>query len=396
MGCWGVVELGWPCDAVEGAAASHTHVLRSHPGPAACSSAVPALGAIAEQPGSGRSREVEEGSQGGSPQQQEQQPAGGDPGQQQLEGGPAAQVTPQPAALSSRLSPTGAGPAPASAVDSPVDSCASSAASTPLAAHGARRGLPLPAGVPQIALQALPLPKLQPQPDSNDWYRYAESVSEASASLGGSTQRQRGGTASPDSDAASPPPTGGRRRTAPLPGSGGSGDITGLLEAAAGGSGRGSGGAYASAPATARLAASLPLSPSGERAPAAAGAGSALHRLAQASGPDAAQQDVAQPVLAPAATFSPRGTARSEGGGLARTTSAPAGRVATAAAAEERRRQAARLGAVPGREASVVDLTSPEAVAIQGRIHSRLSRPVTDRLVQVGGQGPGRERGRDW
>lgn len=40
------------------------------------------------------------------------------------------------------------------------------------------------------------------------------------------------------------------------------------------------------------------------------------------------------------------------------------------------------LSQVSGREGSAVDLTSPEAVAIQGRINSRLSRPVTERLVQ--------------
>lgn len=340
-----------------------------------------------------------EGSQGGS--QQQQQAAAAASGQ--VAGPAAEQATPDTAMASSRqqqLESTGTPLAhaatAAAAAESPGGSCSSSAASTPLAAHSGTRGLALPAFVPRIALQGTPMPKLQPQPDSNDWHQYAETVSDASTSIGGSsTQRQRGGTASPGSEATSRMPRSGGshawRRTAPLPGSGGSGDLL-ELAAVAGGSGRGSGSAFASAPATAREEASAPLIPAGDNG-AAVGAGAAggLHRLAQASGPEPAQLGAAPAALAPAATFSPRDTGRSEGRGLVRTASAPAGPVAAAAAAEERRRpqqalQAQRmLSQVSGREGSVVDLTSPEAVAMQGRINSRLSRPVTERLVQVGG-----------
>ena len=375
-----------------------------------CSGTVPALGSIAEQPGSGRSLGRSEGSQRGSQgdsqqqqeqQQQQQQTAAPEQGaadaapcstrqQQQSAASPPGHAA-APGAAITAASPAGV----AAVIESPGGSCTSSAASTPLAAHSGSRGLALPAGVPRIALQGMPMPKLQPQPDSNDWHQYAQTVSDASASIGGSsTQRQRGGTASPSSEATSPAPRSGgshaRRRTAPVPSSGGSGDLTDL---AAAGSGRGSGNAFASAPATARDVTSAPLSPAGDRAGAAGGAaaGAGLHRLAQASGPDAVQLGTALPEQPPAGMFSPPSAGRGNGRGLARTASAPAGPVAAAAAAEERRRpqqaqQAQRmLSQVSGREGSAVDLTSPEAVAMQGRINSRLSRPVTERLVQVRG-----------
>lgn len=373
-----------------------------------CSGTVPALGPIAEQPGSGRSLGLSEGSrrgsQGGSQQQQQEQQAAA-PEQSTADAAPSSTWQPQQSAASpidhagapGAAITAAATAAAAAASESPGGSCTSSAASTPMAAPSGSRGLALPAGVPRIALQGMPMPKLQPQPDSNDWHQYAQTVSDASASIGcSSTQRQRGGTASPGSEATSPPPRSGgshaRRRTAPVPSSGGSGDLTDLAAAAAG-SGRGSGNAFASAPATTRDVASAPLNPAGDRAGAAAGAaaGAGLHRLAQASGPDAVQLGAALPEQPPAAMFSPPSAGRGNGRGLARTASAPAGPVAAAAAAEERGRpqqaqQAQRmLSQVSGREGSAVDLTSPEAVAIQGRINSRLSRPVTERLVQVRG-----------
>ena len=362
----------------------------------------PPLGAIQEQSGSPRSDEQQEGQQEAPTSASDQQGAAASAAAQQqaqqqaqATGGAVPFNLPRLRSVS---------PPPPSALESPTGSIASSATSTPLAAGVSPRGLPLPASVPRISLQAAPAPKLQPQRESNDWHAYADTVSEASASvhgtarLGGADQQQQqgqaNGPASPDSDAASPVAVSVRRRaTAPLPGAAGSGDLSELLDGVAT-SGRGGGLGYlASAPATARSPS--PLSPAGSERPSAAPGGSGaaaaagMHRLSQSAGPS----DAAPGNCHADATPSPHGSSRQQGGsggggGLARTISAPAGGRQLASAAEAERRQALyrQRGAatvVLGRDASAADLASAEAAAIQSRINSRLSHKVSDRLVQV-------------
>jgi hypothetical protein len=249
-------------------------------------------------------------------------------------------------------------------------------------------------------LQHTPQRPLQPQPDSNDWMDYAQSVSEASTSARGGgdsaqpstrsqqqQQQQQRGVASPDSDASTPTslyrPL-GRRTTTPLPGShrssmGGSGDMSGLLDAPD--SRR---GGMASAPATAR-------SPLGQAA--AVPAPSALHRLSHAGGPQATD-GAAIDSGGDSGMPTPRVDAGGVGGlasspaSLARTASAPVGRMLQNALTDERRRQAGQmhqrgLSMAVRREVSVVDLAAPEAAVVVGRINTRLSHKATDRLVQV-------------
>ncbi|KAL4451482.1 hypothetical protein ABPG75_007144 [Micractinium tetrahymenae] len=358
----------------------------------------PALGSILEAPGSGREAEEEEHVEG-------QQPGG------QQAAGAAAAAPPLAVPADSRSPPPAAGfaPSPAAPSDSAASTPVSSLAGTPTAAAGPRSGLPLPGGMPRLPLaQHTPQSAvLQPQRESGDWLQYAESVSNASASLGthseqrsvGRQQQHGGGGAvvtggTPDSDAGShsAPLARQRRRTAPplmgSPGQGvsrGSGDLSAALAAVSISERRG----LVSAPATARSP--LPTPTAG-----AAGQQQQQHRLAQAAGPGDASPAVSPPLsphmaaaVAAHAGASPL-SSRSHTGGLARTTSAPASALAAgvrpAAGAEERRRSGLQhprgLSMAAGREASMVDLTSPEAVALQGRIHSRLSRRVTDRLVQ--------------
>lgn len=381
----------------------------------ACSAA-PALGSILEQPGSGREQEQEEEPQAGEERQRQGEAAqaaaadaaagaggGGEPGS-------ASESTPQPGAPAyhphrapfggSTASPQPPLVAAAAAVDaSPASSLASSAATMPTSAFAsaaAPRGLPLPGGVPRIALQAVPQPSLQPAGESNDWMEYAQSVSDAGLSghgsdLRSSSRRQR--SATPDSDAASTPISSYRRHTTPLPAGGGIVDVSRLLQQ--GGSpsppvapsGRGP----ASAPATSRPPAAVSTGGSG---------GGAVHRLAHAAGPEPppppSGSATARPAAADSASEAPSpdqptpasgGSRGRDGTGLARTASAPAGALLAAATVEGQRRHLAHhrgMSMVVGREASVVDLASPEAAAVAGRITTRLPRKVTDQLVQVG------------
>ena len=310
------------------------------------------MDAILEAPGSGRSAEDGAG---------EGEVADAAAGQQ-------AAATP-PGGRLSRLGSSAAGAAwsPAGS-DSVVSTPASSLAGTPTAA-AAHRGLPLPGSVPRIDLQQRTPPSqaaLQPQRESGDWAAQAQGQNDS----GALASEQRGAAsprdAPPGSDAGGTPTSGQRRRT--------------MAHAAE----FGRSGSLASAPATARSP--LPTPPT-------AAAQQHQHRLATVG-------VLGERSLAGASPRDSRSRSRSvEPGGLMRTISAPPMSGHHSGGGEEAQRSASRdapwrhgrgqslLGgqpaAVVGREASVLDLTSPEAVALQTRITTALSHKVTDRLVQV-------------
>jgi hypothetical protein len=370
----------------------HTH-------PLLCSAA-PALSAILEQASPIPSHEAQEGEgqEGGEVELQERRQQGGaSPPLAAAAGG--AQGTPPGGAALGR-SPFQRSLSPPRQRGSPAASSpASSAAATPTAAA---RGLPLPGGVPRIVLQGFPAAALQPQPDSNDWMHYAESVSESGPSAAEgrdsdlrSTQRTQR-EATPGSDGGTPhsgPPRRAAAPPMPLPAGGGSVDVSALLDARS--------GRRSLSPPPGVAARGLASAPASARSPFAAvvgggaAAASAVHRLANAAGPasgrvphrgaSAAEDD--SPRAAPAAAASR---------GLGRTSSAPAGQLAAAAAAgcppgepQQRRRLVSAQhyrgrSMALGREAAAASLASPEAAAVAGRANSRLARRVTDQLVQVG------------
>lgn len=346
-------------------------------------SGAPPLSSILEAPGSGR--EAQEGEGGRASQREATAQPGGSP----------------------RRPATGAPPSPAATSDSAASTPLSSRGDTPTPASGLPRGLALPGGMPRLPLaqHTPPSAVLQPQRESGDWLQYAQGVSHAGASPGGhpeqrsAGQQQRGDCAvaaagTPDSDAGSRaiPRPGQRRQTAPpFAGSSGLAMRRGSVDfdAAPGSVALAERGGLTSAPASARSPLPTPL---------AGAAPQQQHRLAQTAGPSSASPAVSPPLSptagAGAGTAAPAESTHASSwgrsGGLARTTSAPAGAMlagTAAAASGERRRSGLQRPAVTGmalgRDASLADLTSPEAVALQGRIASRLSHKVTDRLVQV-------------